>query len=275
VGSYCIARSLLDSPYLDPHVAEVYGRLAAPAQFAEPARALVAAVDPPEGSTVLDVGTGTGIVAAELGRAVGSHGRVIGIDPSIEMLRRGRGERVAVAQAPGLPFRGGTFAAATASFVLSHLDRYEQALADMAGVCRPGGRIGITAWGTAANPAGALWKTVAAAYVAADRLADEFRRVIPSEAPLSDAAHLELVLRRVGLAAVRAIRHEFTVNVSALHYVAMKNATVEGILLQRMLTPDRWDAFTREVADAFRREFGATVLYVRDFLVAIGSKPDC
>src|ERR671934_1974076 len=99
-----------ESPYLDPNVATVYSRLAAPAQFAEPARALVAALEPPAGALALDVGTGTGVVAAMLSDAVGRDGRVVGIDPSIEMLRLAGAIRLpVVAQVPGLPFGSSTF----------------------------------------------------------------------------------------------------------------------------------------------------------------------
>jgi tellurite resistance protein TehA-like permease len=63
----------LESPYDDPVVATTYGRLAVPAQFVEPARALVAAIDPRRGGRVLDVGTGTGVVAAVLADAGGPH----------------------------------------------------------------------------------------------------------------------------------------------------------------------------------------------------------
>ena len=70
-----------DSPYLDPHVASAYARLAAPSQFVLPARDLVDLLDVPIGATVLDVGSGTGVVAAALARVVGAAGRVIAADP--------------------------------------------------------------------------------------------------------------------------------------------------------------------------------------------------
>jgi ubiquinone/menaquinone biosynthesis C-methylase UbiE len=42
----------------------------------------------PLGATVLDVGSGTGVVAAALSRVVGPAGRVIGADPSAAIIRR-------------------------------------------------------------------------------------------------------------------------------------------------------------------------------------------
>src|SRR5712692_2151864 len=104
-----------DSPYLDPHMASAYARLAAPSQLVLPARDLVGLLDVPIGATVLDVGSATGVVAAALPKVA--------------------------------------FEAVTASFVISHLVSYADGLVDMSRVCKPGGRVGVTAWGTLPNPA--------------------------------------------------------------------------------------------------------------------------
>jgi hypothetical protein len=52
-----------DSPYFAPELASAYGRLAAPSQFMRPARDLVGLLDLSIGAKVLDVGSGTGVVA--------------------------------------------------------------------------------------------------------------------------------------------------------------------------------------------------------------------
>jgi hypothetical protein len=62
------------------------------------------------------------------------------------------------------------------------------------------------------------------------------------------------------------------VSVAVDDYVAMKNATVEGTLLRRLSGRDRWETFTRDVASRFRDVYGATVSYVRDFLVSAATK---
>jgi ubiquinone/menaquinone biosynthesis C-methylase UbiE len=95
-----------DSPYLDSQVASAYARLAAPSQFMRPARDLVGLLHVSIGARVLDVGSGTGVVAWALAQAVGAAGRVIAVDPSAAMLSAVRLEppyhRV-VARMPGLP----------------------------------------------------------------------------------------------------------------------------------------------------------------------------
>ena len=73
-------------------VAETYERIHAP-RLREPARDLILAADLPAGARVLDVGTGTGVAAAEAVSAVGDGGSVIGIDGSTGMLAVGRRAR--------------------------------------------------------------------------------------------------------------------------------------------------------------------------------------
>jgi demethylmenaquinone methyltransferase/2-methoxy-6-polyprenyl-1,4-benzoquinol methylase len=53
----------------------------------EPVRTeAIALLDPPPGATVLDVGCGTGLSFAPLKRRIGAQGRIVGIDPSPDML---------------------------------------------------------------------------------------------------------------------------------------------------------------------------------------------
>jgi ubiquinone/menaquinone biosynthesis C-methylase UbiE len=66
-----------------------------------------------------------------------------------------------VTRLPGLPFPDAAFDAIAASFVISHLASCADGLADMVRICKPGGRVGVTAWGTQPNPVGALWTRVA------------------------------------------------------------------------------------------------------------------
>jgi SAM-dependent methyltransferase len=89
---------------------------------------------------VLEVGIGTGLVAA----ALGAGGRsVLGIDVSIAMLGYAReriGGRVAVADAARLPFPDGTFQDAYAVHVLHLIEDQSPVFREVARVLRPGGR---------------------------------------------------------------------------------------------------------------------------------------
>jgi ubiquinone/menaquinone biosynthesis C-methylase UbiE len=102
-----------------------------------------------ECATILDVGCGTGQDTLELARAVGSRGRVIGIDLSETMLQEARARAAneqlrveyVLADATQLPFADESFDGCQASRILGHLREPERALAEMARVARPGARI--------------------------------------------------------------------------------------------------------------------------------------
>jgi demethylmenaquinone methyltransferase/2-methoxy-6-polyprenyl-1,4-benzoquinol methylase len=94
------------------------------------------------GDRVLDVGAGTGVSTAELGR---SGAYAVGADLSIGMLEAGRRVRPATPLLAGdalaLPFRDGTFDAVTVSFALRNVVDTDGALRELARVTRPGGRL--------------------------------------------------------------------------------------------------------------------------------------
>jgi demethylmenaquinone methyltransferase/2-methoxy-6-polyprenyl-1,4-benzoquinol methylase len=100
-------------------------------------RFLVSRVDAPRGAAVLDVATGTGLVA----RALSARGyRVTGIDASEPMLRSGEaaGPRV-VALAESLPFGDAGFAALTFTYLLRYVDDPAATMKELARVVTPGG----------------------------------------------------------------------------------------------------------------------------------------
>ena len=107
---------------------------------------LVSRVNAPPGSLVLDVATGTGLVAREL---AAHRFHVVGLDQSAAMVTRGREATHAVGFAPqirfvagqaqALPFGDETFDALTFTYLLRYVDDPAATVAELVRVLRPGG----------------------------------------------------------------------------------------------------------------------------------------
>jgi demethylmenaquinone methyltransferase/2-methoxy-6-polyprenyl-1,4-benzoquinol methylase len=104
------------------------------------------------GARCLDVCTGTGDFAIDLAQVVGPTGRVVGADFCAPMIRRGldktaraRGGRIAmmVANAEALPYPSDAFDIATVGFGIRNVAHIDRAVAEMARVVKPGGRVVI------------------------------------------------------------------------------------------------------------------------------------
>jgi demethylmenaquinone methyltransferase/2-methoxy-6-polyprenyl-1,4-benzoquinol methylase len=114
----------------------------------------------PPGGHVLDVATGTGLVAAELIRCGFA---VTGIDQSPEMLaaaRRRFGDAVELveASASSLPFADSAFDHVTFTYLLRYVDDPEATLAELARVARPGGTVASLEFGVPGGLARPLWE---------------------------------------------------------------------------------------------------------------------
>lgn len=104
---------------------------------------------PRDGGSVLDVATGTGLVAAVL---LDRGYRVTGVDQSPEMLARGRarfGERVELVEssAEALPFPDASFDHLTFTYLLRYVDDPAATLVELARVVRPGGVMAMLEFG--------------------------------------------------------------------------------------------------------------------------------
>ena len=113
----------------------------------------------PDGGHVLDVATGTGLVAAELRRR---GFRVTGLDQSPEMLafaRRRLGDRVELVHgsAESLPFPDGVFDHLTVTYLLRYVDDPGATLAELARVVRSGGVVASLEFGVPRGLARPLW----------------------------------------------------------------------------------------------------------------------
>jgi SAM-dependent methyltransferase len=112
---------------------------------------LVAELAPQPGERWLDVGTGTGAVATRAARA---GAKVTGSDlarPLIETAKRLAAEEglsidYEVADAERLPYADRSFDVVSSSFGAIFAPDQPAVAGELARVCRPGGRLGLTAW---------------------------------------------------------------------------------------------------------------------------------
>jgi demethylmenaquinone methyltransferase / 2-methoxy-6-polyprenyl-1,4-benzoquinol methylase len=126
-------------------------------------RELVRAAGPRDGERVLDVATGTGMVAAEL--LARCQCSVVAIDQSAAMLAAARRRFVGTeearvqlieGEAESLPFADASFDVLTFTYLLRYVDDPAATMRELARVLRPGGRIASLEFGVP-SPAPARW----------------------------------------------------------------------------------------------------------------------
>ncbi|MGB9337608.1 MAG: bifunctional demethylmenaquinone methyltransferase/2-methoxy-6-polyprenyl-1,4-benzoquinol methylase UbiE [Polyangiales bacterium] len=115
-------------------------------------RKTVAALKLPAGARVLDLATGTGDLALMIAR-LHTDARVVGSDPSSRMLvvgvqkvmRTGLADRVhlEIGDAQALPYENDSFDGCCIAFGIRNVPDRSAALAEMARVTKPGGRVAV------------------------------------------------------------------------------------------------------------------------------------
>jgi demethylmenaquinone methyltransferase / 2-methoxy-6-polyprenyl-1,4-benzoquinol methylase len=154
-----------DAPRIFTGIARSYDRAGAVFSFGQDPRwrhALVDAVGADADDVVLDVATGTGLVAVELARRYGC--RVVGLDRSADMLteasrRNGLIAGLVNARAERLPFADATFDHVTFTYLLRYVDDPAGTVRELARVLKPGGRLAALEFGVPSSPLTfALWR---------------------------------------------------------------------------------------------------------------------
>ena len=94
------------------------------------------------GMKLLDLASGTGVVARAAAQVTGDPRSIVGMDPSIGMLRSGRTESAKVqAPAEALPFASETFDRITIGFAMRHFSDLSIVFRECHRVLRPGGKL--------------------------------------------------------------------------------------------------------------------------------------
>jgi demethylmenaquinone methyltransferase / 2-methoxy-6-polyprenyl-1,4-benzoquinol methylase len=175
-------------------------------------RQAAAALELGAGARVLDLACGTGDLALAIARRH-PDARVTGVDPSGAMLdiarekaaRRGVDLALEVGIAEELPFADGAFDGVSIAFGLRNVPERARALAEMARVTRPGGRVVVLELG---EPRGRLLGPIARFHIhrVVPRLgallsgAREYRYLERSIAAFPPPEEVALMMREAGLA---------------------------------------------------------------------------
>jgi len=180
------------------------------------------------GHRVLDVASGSGDLAAAFARRAGPTGQVVMTDINAAMLEVGRDKLIdrglfpplALCDAEKLPFADNTFDLVSVAFGLRNMTHKEQALAEMARVTRPGGRVLVLEFSRPWKPLSRAYDAYSFSvlpllgkYVARDEAA--YRYLAESIRMHPDQETLKSMMQAAGLARVEYFN--LTAGVVALH----------------------------------------------------------
>jgi demethylmenaquinone methyltransferase/2-methoxy-6-polyprenyl-1,4-benzoquinol methylase len=191
-------------------------------------RFAVAMADVRPGDRILDVASGSGDLALAFAKRAGPTGQVVMTDINAAMLAVGRDKLIdhgllappALCDAERLPFPADTFDCVSVAFGLRNMTHKDRALAEMARVTRPGGRVLVLEFSK-------VWKPLARPYDAysfsvlpwlGKKIANDegaYRYLAESIRMHPDQETLKGMMAEAGL--VRAEYFNLTLGVVALH----------------------------------------------------------
>jgi ubiquinone/menaquinone biosynthesis C-methylase UbiE len=254
-------------------VAETYERVHA-ARFTEVARDLAEMLGLAEGTSVLDVGTGTGVVAQV---AADAGATVVGVDESLGMLRVARRERpkvpVAAAEVIDLPFGAGRFDVVLGSFVLAHFDKVETALFDISRVLRTDGRVGFTSWSDGDDAYQQTWRELVGSVVPREMLGSAYAGAAPWHERFKSRTNVEEALIDSGFRSVRTEIAKYRWTYSLDEYLDGLQVWATGRFARNMLGEPGWASLLERARATFAERFPDPLNDFREVILATATKP--
>jgi len=180
------------------------------------------------GDAVLDIAGGTGDMAQAFAKQVGPKGTVVHTDINLAMLRQGRDRLLdeglllptTVCDAEALPFSDASFNVVCVSFGLRNMTHKDRALAEMARVLKPGGKLLVLEFSKVAQPLSKVYDWYSfevlprlGKMVAGDDAS--YRYLAESIRMHPDQAALKVLMQQSGFAHVDI--HNLSLGVVALH----------------------------------------------------------
>jgi SAM-dependent methyltransferase len=256
-------------------IAGAYDSVAAPHYFEAPAATLVTRLGISRADRVLDLGSGTGVVAEA---ALRKTAYVVATDASGAMLLKARRRGVVRCVASALPsiaFANGSFDCVAASFLLNHLADLNAGLREIRRVLRPGGRLGATSWarGPAQNEAGAVWTELAEEFVDGSRIDSEVHQALPGEQLLSGPDALARALSDSGLEVSSSEEVAFLVSIATADYIRSRSIALSARFMQSVLSSAEWDRFLSTVSERLADRFGPRLEFTVRVNFAVGTAP--
>ena len=245
-------------------------------RFEEVARHLRERVALSRRSSVLDVGSGTGIVLDALRSKAPEGARLVGCDKSAGMIRVARCRvpvgRFVEASALSLPFGESNFDVVTASFVLSHLSDCEAGLAEVHRVLKPGGVFAMSSWSADADPHGEAWRTALAHVVPEERLRAAVAQVAPAEARFQQSEGVEAALTAAGFGGITVHTVTLEYSLPLDHFLADREISSAGRFARHTLGADGWAGFQDRAREELGRRFGSVFECSRGVLIGLGTR---
>jgi ubiquinone/menaquinone biosynthesis C-methylase UbiE len=254
-------------------VAETYEAIHAP-RFSAPAKDLVVEAAVTSGERVLDLGTGTGLVAHA---AADAGARVVGVDASLAMLTVASATRptlpLVAADAIDLPFRPMTFDVVLGGFVLAHFTKPDTALFDVLRVLKPRGRVAFSVWGDRLPDAfEQAWEELVTTVVPPRMLTSAAQEAVPGRERFARKDSLQEVLYDAGIRNVRVETKRYQFRYRRDDYVEGLGVWARGRFLRDMLGDAGWESFLERARAEFAQRFPDPLMDFRDVKFAVGAK---